>query len=472
MKKIIFVLLLLMGLVAAVACNSDTQNIEGQKATDPVQTEDIEIHTDASDRGSEKITEKATSRPRPTEPALDKDQSGDDEEETMQREYTAKNFDDMKCMWLSQFDLSRIYCDGSVEREEASFRQLMATVLDNVVNNGINTVILQVRPNADSMYPSEVYPPSAYVVGAYGEDFSYDAVAIILELAKERELSIHAWINPLRAMTDTQIKAVPQKYAIRQWYDDYSLNGKYIVKVGSNWYLNPAYSEVRELILAGAKEIMQKYDFDGLHMDDYFYPTTDASFDTSAYMQYRRNGGTLEIGDFRREALNKLVSGMYETVKKIDPAALYGISPAGNYNTVYNSHYADVLTWCAEPGYIDYICPQIYFGLEHASFGFKKTAEVWQGYIKTDAVKMIVGMSLGKAQSGVDNYAGAGKDEWKNNKDVLKRCLEYTTELDCCVGVAYFCYQYFYDPISAEPNSATAEERNNFVPLLCEISWK
>ena len=348
----------------------------------------------------------------------------------------------------------------------------MATVLDNVVNNGINTVILQVRSNADSMYPSEVYPPSAYVVGAYGEDFSYDAVAIILELAKERELSIHAWINPLRAMTDTQIKAVPQKYAIRQWYDDYSLNGKYIVKVGSNWYLNPAYSEVRELILAGAKEIMQKYDFDGLHMDDYFYPTTDASFDTSAYMQYRRNGGTLEIGDFRREALNKLVSGMYETVKKIDPAALYGISPAGNYNTVYNSHYADVLTWCAEPGYIDYICPQIYFGLEHASFGFKKTAEVWQGYIKTDAVKMIVGMSLGKAQSGVDNYAGAGKDEWKNNKDVLKRCLEYTTELDCCVGVAYFCYQYFYDPISAEPNSATAEERNNFVPLLCEISWK
>ena len=79
------------------------------------------------------------------------------------------------------------------------------------------------------------------------------------------------------------------------------------------------------------------------------------------------------------------------------------------YNTVYNSHYADVLTWCAEEGYIDYICPQVYFGLEHSSFDFISTAEKWQSYIKSDKVSLVIGMSLGKAQSGVDNYAGEGK---------------------------------------------------------------
>ena len=131
-----------------------------------------------------------------------------------------------------------------------------------------------------------------------------------------------------------------------------------------------------------------------------------------------------------------------------------------------------MLTWCAEEGYIDYICPQVYFGLEHSSFDFVSTAEKWQSYIKTDSVKLIIGMSLGKAQSGVDNYAGEGKNEWSEHKDVLKRCLEYTKELDECIGVAYFCYQYFYDPITAEPNAKTQTERDNFVPILKEISWK
>ena len=462
MKRIAFIILLALAL-ALFSC-SDADEPSTDAPTD-------EVTEEKTDKPTERETEKATSRPRPTEPALDADDEKE-EDTLMKREYVAQNFEDMKCMWLSQFDLSRVYSDGGAQRNESDFRALLSTVLDKVAENGINTVILQVRPNADSMYPSQVYPPSAYVVGSYGRAFGYDAVKIAVELAHERGLSIHAWINPLRAMTDSQIASVQRDYAIRQWYDDSALRGKYVVKVGENWYLNPAYSEVRELILDGAREVMQKYDFDGLHMDDYFYPTTDASFDTAAYRQYLREDGTLSLADFRRDALNKLVGGMYDSLKAIDPEALYGISPAGNYNTVYNSHYADVLTWCAEEGYIDYICPQVYFGLEHSSFDFISTAEKWQSYIKTDSVKLIVGMSLGKAQSGVDNYAGEGKNEWSEHKDVLKRCLEYTKELDKCVGVAYFCYQYFYDPISAEPNAKTQTERDNFVPILKEISWK
>ena len=461
MKRFICAILAILLLLSLTACNTD----------------DTPEQTDASDTDgneqSEKQTEKAT-RPvteRPTEPALDNDKEFE-ENNKVNTGYTALNYDDMKCIWLSQFDLSKIYCENGAQRDEESFRSLMATVLDNVKQDGMNTVILQLRPNADSMYPSEIYPPSAYVVGSYGKNFSYDAVEIILELAKERELSIHAWINPLRAMTDAQIRLVPRSYAICQWLDDDRLCGRYIVKVGDNWYLNPAYAEVRELILDGAREIMEKYDFDGLHMDDYFYPTTDTSFDNIAYYQYIREDGKLDLAAWRRENLNKLISDMYSLVKSADNGSLYGISPAGNWNNVYNSHYADMYTWCSEEGYIDYICPQVYFGMEHGSFDFVKTCNEWQSYIKTDSVKLIIGMSLGKAQSGVDNYAGDGKYEWQNNKDVLKRCLEYTKELEKCVGVSYFCYQYFYDPISAEQNSATQEERDNFLPILKEISWQ
>ena len=300
MKRIAFVILLALAL-ALFSC-SDADEPSTDAPTD-------EVTEEKTDKPTEKKTERPTSRPRPTEPALDDDEK--EEDDLMKREYIAQNFEDMKCMWLSQFDLSRVYSDGGAQRDESSFRALLSTVLDKVAENGMNTVILQVRPNADSMYPSEVYPPSAYVVGSYGKDFDYDAVAIAVELAHDRGLSIHAWINPLRAMTDSQITSVQREYAIRKWYGDSALRGKYVVKVGENWYLNPAYSEVRELILDGAREVMQKYDFDGLHMDDYFYPTTDSSFDNAAYMQYLREDGTLSLADFRRDALNKLVGGMY-----------------------------------------------------------------------------------------------------------------------------------------------------------------
>lgn len=461
MKRIICAILALLLLAAMISCNTEKPTDSTDGATEAPDVTDAPTDTDNP-------TEKPTRPARPTEPALD---SNEEEEIKVNTQYTALNYEDMKCMWLSQFDLSRIYCENGAQREEQSFRTLMSTVLDNVKSSGMNTVILQVRPNADSMYPSEIYPPSAYVVGAYGRDFDYDPVEIVVELAHERELSIHAWINPLRGMTDGQIRSVPDDYAIRRWLEDDTLCGRYIVKVGENWYLNPAYAEVRELILDGAREIMESYDFDGLHMDDYFYPTTDVSFDNLAYYQYIREGGRLDTLSWRRENLNKLISEMYSLVHSAENGALYGISPAGNWNNVYNSHCADMYTWCAEEGYIDYICPQVYFGMEHGSYDFVKTCNEWQSYIKTDSVRLIVGMSLGKAQSGVDNYAGEGKYEWRDNKDVLKRCLEYTKELERCDGVAYFCYQYFYDPISAEENAATREERENFLPLLFEISW-
>ncbi len=380
---------------------------------------------------------------------------------------------DWKAIWLSQFDMQNVYTNGAgSQRSESDFRTKMTKILDNVVKDGFNTVILQLRPYADSIYPSEVYPPSRYATGNYAKDFTYDPVAIIMELCEERNLSVHAWINPMRGMTEAEIQQVDDKYLIKQWYNDPTKKGTYITFVNKNWYLNPAYPEVRKLICDGAAEILEKYNMDGVHMDDYFYPTTDTTFDAKAYTAYRQEGGKLDVLSWRRTNLDALVSELYATVKTHDLRALFGISPAGNINTVYGSHCADVYNWCANPGYIDYIMPQVYFGFEHASWDFVKTCNLWSDAIQTEYVDLIIGVSFGKALSGVDNYAGSGKNEWSEHKDILSRGLLHSATLDKCVGMTVFCYQYLYDPGTGVLVYGTKQEHEAFVETLKTITWQ
>ncbi len=388
-------------------------------------------------------------------------------------EYTQINYDGVKAMWLSQFDLNGVYMSGSTQRSESSYRTLMATILDNCVTLGLNTIIIQIRPNGDSMYPSEYYTMSKYVVGAYGRNATYDPFKIVIDLAHERNLSVQAWINPLRLMSSSDIAKVSSTYKVAEWYQSSTYNGKYVVLYNNYYYLNPAYEEVRQLIIDGAVEICNLYDVDGVHMDDYFYPTTASSFDSAAYNSYT---GSLSLANWRRQNLNLLVSGLYSAIKAVDPDILFGISPAGNMSTVYNSQYADVYTWCSTAGYIDYICPQVYFGMKHSTQGFASCSTGWSNIVTHANVTLYVGVTLSKAlegyNGGIDTYAGTteGQYEWVNNRDVMKTCLEYTRDnLSKCTGVAFFCYQYFYDPITGAAVVETAEELNNFLPVLKEM---
>lgn len=386
-------------------------------------------------------------------------------------DYIAVNYENVKAMWLTQYDLLPVYTDMGGQRDEIDFRLRIDKILSNVVELGINTVFVQVRPFADSFYPSDVYPISSYVSGEYGRKISYDPFAIILAKAHAMGLSVHAWINPLRAMTTSEICKVDDSYKIREWYDDPSQRGKYIVEIGGRLYLNPAYEEVRDLVSEGASEIVRNYDVDGVHLDDYFYPTTDEEFDRSAYQQYKSTGGKLSLADFRRENINSLIRELYSAVKTENQSVLFGVSPAGNMKNNYNELYADVAVWCRSEGYIDYLCPQLYFGFEHSTCAFDKLCREFSDMIKPDGIKLIFGMSLGKAKSGYDAYAGDGKYEWRDNKDILYRSLKYTESIENCSGVSYFCYQYFYDVLTGERVKETSAEVKKFIPLLKTINW-
>ena len=214
----------------------------------------------------------------------------------------ALNYDNVKAMWLSQFDLNGVYTGTRGQRDEGDFREKLSVVLDNVVKNHYNTVIVQCRPYADSMYPSAICPPCYLVTGKYSKEFTYDPFAIIVEEAHKRGLSVQAWINPMRAMLETEIKQVSDEYRIKQWYNDADKRKEYLPVVSNRVYLNIGYEEVRQLIIDGAVELLEKYDVDGLHMDDYFYPTTDTTFDSGAYKAYKNGGGRLALASFRKEA--------------------------------------------------------------------------------------------------------------------------------------------------------------------------
>ena len=391
-----------------------------------------------------------------------------DEEKPASELYEARNYDKPKAIWLSQFDMKEIYTNAGGQRDIAEYTALLERVISNVASMGINTVFIQLRPNGDSIYPSELFPASIYVTGAYGEEHEYDPFQIFLDLAHKEDLSVHAWINPLRCMSVDKIDLISQKYEIKQWY----LRGKDspLREVSGYLYLDPAYEEARQLICAGAREIIKKYNVDGIHIDDYFYPTTDESFDSESYAAM--NTEELSRADFRRAQIDLLVSSIHDTVKEQNPTLLFGVSPSGNNDRNFNELYADVSTWCRE-GYIDYLAPQIYFGFEHTTRPFDEVLREFSELAQAGDVPLVVGITLEKAQNGYegigDSWAGDGYGEWIAQKNVIKRSLEYVRELDDSYGIALFSYRLLFDPLTGEPIEATREECSNFMPVFKDM---
>lgn len=383
-------------------------------------------------------------------------------------ENTSLNYDTVKAIWISQFDMREVFTKDGTQREKEDYKAKVKKIIANISDIGINTVYFQLRPNGDSIYPSNLYPASKYVSGEYGKELIYDPFDIFLKEAHSASISVHAWINPLRCMSEAEISAVPQKYAVRDWYE--RKNGSYIVTVNGYCYLNPAYSDTRELIKNGVLEIIEKYDVDGVHIDDYFYPTTDESFDHEAY---ERSAKDLSLADFRRERINILVKDIYSGIKSYDSSLLFGISPSGNNDRNFNELYADVALWCSEEGYLDYICPQIYFGFEHETHAFDKVFDEFSEMVSAKNVKFIVGVTVEKAFNGYknieDKWAGEGAREWIEKSDILKKSAEYAGRSERCDGIAIFSYRLLFDPVSGVAIKETFKECESLYFVLKKI---
>ena len=244
---------------------------------------------------------------------------------------------------------------------------------------------------------------SHIVSGTRGQKIDWDPLTVMLSIAKKYNLAVHAWINPYRITSDKASFEIPVDDPIAERSD--------VAAVGSGLYLLPSSDEAVDLIAKGVRELLTNYPtLAGIHMDDYFYPTTDASFDAADYKAYQTAGGKQSLSLWRMEQVTLLCKRLYAETHK-EKNKLFGISPAGNMESLTEKHFVDVRTLSQETDALDYICPQIYFGYENATQPFATVLVKWETLFANSKVQLWVGLPFYKV-GAEDVWAGEGKDEF------------------------------------------------------------
>lgn len=241
-------------------------------------------------------------------------------------------------------------------------------LLDSAKSLGLTDVFFQVRPEGDALYRSSLEPWSRFLTGTQGKDPGYDPLAFCITEAKKRGLRVHAWFNPYRAAVKAGTPMTANHMARRF--------SPYAYRLGSSVSMDPGSREVQDHVVRVVADVARRYDVAGIHFDDYFYPYPPehgkVSFpDAKTYARYRADGGKLDLGDWRRDNVNRLIARVSQEVKKAHPGVVFGVSPFGIYTkgqppTVqagldqYHEIYADPLRWMRS-GWVDYIAPQLYW---------------------------------------------------------------------------------------------------------------
>ncbi len=257
--------------------------------------------------------------------------------------------------------------------------------LDELQKDGVNAIIFQVRPECDALYESKYEPWSHFLTGVQGEAPVpyWDPLEWMVRECHRRGMELHAWINPYRAKTKTEHELASNHVAARYPERTFEYDGLVL--------LNPALAVNRNHICAIVADIVTRYDVDGLHIDDYFYPYPVAGVEIPDQADFMRNNeGFTDIGDWRRHNVDLFVEQLYNTVHALKPWVKVGISPFGIYrnrashaggsNTRglqnYDDLYADVLLWI-EQGWLDYCVPQLYWQIGHPSADYAELIRWW-----------------------------------------------------------------------------------------------
>ena len=359
--------------------------------------------------------------------------------------------EEVRAIYISYIELSKYFDNKTIGEAETVVNDMVT----NVSKEGFNWIILQVRSFSDSIYNSDIFPTNYSITRDENIELEFDLLELFISSAHTNNIKVHAWINPFRIRNETTFSNVSiSNPAFKYLGTD---NIKLIEDKGV--FYNPASKEVQSLIIDGIKEIINNYDIDGIHIDDYFYP--DKTIDLTNYQEYKKNGGNLSIEDYRLDVINKLIKNIYKTIKEKNKNVLFGIAPDGNINNNYNDHYADIYTWLESNNYIDYIMPQIYYGFKNENKPFTKTINEWNGYIKNKEISLIPALALYK--TGVkDNYAGSGNQEWIEYNNIIQNQILVARTMSNYSGFSLFRYGNYFD----SSNENTILEIENFRKVI------
>lgn len=309
------------------------------------------------------------------------------------------------------------------------------SLLNDLQGMGLNSVFVQIRPSSDAFYPSKFAPWSKYLTGSQGIAPDYDPLAFMIEETHKRNMEFHAWFNPFRASVDAKMDQLFDTHIVKQ-------QAGWIVNAGDKLYINPGIPQARQYIIDTIMEVVNGYDIDGVHLDDYFYPSNVEFADDATFKLYN-TGKILIKADWRRNNINEFVRQLGESIHAAKPQVSYGISPFGVWRnksvdktgsdtqagmTAYDSTYADVRTWIKK-GWIDYVTPQIYWSLSFTKARYDTLVDWWAEEVKGTGVKLYIGHSpykLGTTEAG-----------WQSAQEIINQ-LEYNKRNSEVKGDIYF----------------------------------
>lgn len=311
---------------------------------------------------------------------------------------------------------------GNTEMQQAE----MIWLLDSLEAIGVNAIIFQVRPTADALYLSELEPTSHWLTGTQGAPLTWDPLAWTVNEAHKRSMEVHVWLNPYRvnlARTDTSMicaEHVWRKH--REWFWEYN----------KQWYFDPGLDITREWICTVVADIVDRYDIQAIHMDDYFYPYPVSKLqlpDNETFKKYPR--GFSDIRDWRRNNVNLVIEEIQRTIKECKPEVQFGISPFGVWRNVsvdptgsatqagitnYDDLYADIHLWIKK-GWIDYVLPQLYWEIGKKVADYEILAHWWANEVRGTNCKLYIGMAPYKLEGAKSTTA------WGNGNEISRQML-------------------------------------------------
>lgn len=332
-------------------------------------------------------------------------------------------------VFISYMELQKYLKGKDIKTAKANINKMISALK----SNKFNMIILQVRSFSDAIYESQYFPWSMVISESEGEAYHFDVLAYFIEMSHKNNLELHAWINPYRIRTNNDVSTITVKnpaYNLLETNDvDISDNGI---------YYNPASSNVQKLILDGIEEILENYQVDGIHFDDYFYPNLD--IDNENYLEYSKHND-ISKDKYHLLMVNNLVKETHKLTKKHH--VVFGISPEGNIENNYSKNQADVYTWAKSNEYVDYLMPQIYYGFQNEAAPFYNILKKWDNLVKESDVKILPALAFYKSNQE-DLYAKNGKYEWIENDDIIMRQVLLSRNMQSYAGFALFRYDSIF----------------------------
>ena len=382
------------------------------------------------------------------------------------QEYPPKH--EFRGVWVAtvaNIDWPVSQCLTSEEQQQA-FKELVTFHKDN----GINALIVQVRPNADALYDSNYEPWSRWLTGKEGKapDPYYDPLEFMIKECRVQQMEFHAWFNPFRAVFVGDTTALDSSHIYFQHPD-------WIVFYGKHGYLNPGEPEARKFSLNVIMDVVNRYDIDGVHFDDYFYPYRIDSLEFADSISYKTYGDTLVDKDnWRRKNINQFIEAVHDSIEAVKPEVKFGVSPFGVWRnrdkdplgsdsqagqTTYDDLYADVRLWL-QNGWLDYVAPQIYFSIGYPPADYEKLLDWWTR--NTFGRQLYIGQAAYKVDNNHD-------ENWKLPSQIPEqiRMNRRNFQVD---GSIYFSARSFLKN-SLSLNDSLKKEHYRHPALIPAMNW-